>query len=148
MCALMLRVFLAFPQVMCAVVDMGARMQRVTVFDIDALRAQWLWIALFGLAGMAREVFHLVEGRYTMRVLAADLGCAVVSALLACLIFLGKDLMNPTFLRVMENLGMNDVVMTFFGNFQVFLLGVILFALALDAVDSAVKVLRVYRNRS
>lgn len=83
-----------------------------------------------------------------MRVLAADLGCAVVSALLACLIFLGKDLMNPTFLRVMENLGMNDVVMTFFGNFQVFLLGVILFALALDAVDSAVKVLRVYRNRS
>ena len=148
MCALMLLVFLAFPQVMCAVVDMGARMQRVTVFDIDALRAQWLWIALFGLAGMAREVFHLVEGRYTMRVLAADLGCAVVSALLACLIFLGKDLMNPTFLRVMENLGMNDVVMTFFGNFQVFLLGVILFALALDAVDSAVKVLRVYRNRS
>ena len=105
----MLLVFLAFPQVMCAVVDMGARMQRVTVFDIDALRAQWLWIALFGLAGMAREVFHLVEGRYTMRVLAADLGCAVVSALLACLIFLGKDLMNPTFLRVMENLGMNDV---------------------------------------
>ena len=56
--------------------------------------------------------------------------------------------MIPTFLRVMENLGMNDVVMTFFGNFQVFLLGVILFALALDAVDSAVKVLRVYRNRS
>ena len=147
-CALMLLVFLAFPQVICAVVDMGSRMQRVTVFRIDALRAQWLWIALFGLFGMAREVFHLVEGRYTLRVLAADIGCAVISALLACRIFLGKDLINPTFLQVLENLGMNGIVMTIFENFQVFFLGVILFALVLDAVDSAVKVLRVCRSRS
>lgn len=148
MCALMLLVFLAFPQVICAVVDMGARMQRVTVFDIGALRAQWLWIALFGLAGMAREVFHLVEGRYTLRVLAADLSCAAVSALLACLTFLPQDLMNPTFLQVLRNLGMNDLVMGIFGNFQVFLLAVILFALVLDAVDSTVKVLRVRRSGS
>lgn len=97
---------------------------------------------------MAREVFHLVEGRYTMRVLAADLGCAVVSALLACLIFLGKDLMNPTFLRVMENLGMNDVVMTFFGNFHVFLLGVHPVRRRWTPWTAPVKVLRVYRNRS
>ena len=132
----------------CLTGGSGGEEESIQVTMRDAVLHETNRIALFGLAGMAREVFHLVEGRYTMRVLAADLGCAVVSALLACLIFLGKDLMNPTFLRVMENLGMNDVVMTFFGNFQVFLLGVILFALALDAVDSAVKVLRVYRNRS
>ncbi len=148
MCALMLLVFLAFPQVICAVVDMGARMQRVTVFDVDALRAQWPWIALFGLAGMAREVFHLIEGRYTMRVLAADLGCAVVSALLACLIFLGKDLMNPTFLRVMENIGLSGLPLELFARFQAVFLGVMLFALAIDLLDSAVKVLRLYCNRS
>lgn len=148
LCALMTLVFLAFPQVMCAVVDMGARMQRVTVFDVDALRAQWPWIALFGLAGMAREVFHLIEGRYTMRVLAADIISDLLSALLACLIFLGKDLMNPTFLRVMENIGLSGLPLELFARFQAVFLGVMLFALAIDLLDSAVKVLRVYRNRS
>lgn len=147
LCVVFIVVFLAFPQVICVVRDAGNHWQRYTVFNVDALRAQWVWIVLFGLAGLVRNAFRLMEGRYSARLMAVTLACNLVSMPLACLMLLRDGLLNPTFSQVIRQVvpDLPAFVYGMFDQFHLVLLGVILFALALDTLTDVVQTLRVRR---
>ena len=132
--------FLFTPQVFCVIRD-GVM---VSLFDTDAIRNSWLLILAFSACGIGREVVQLVEGRYNKKVMVTALAADAVSAVLCIWWLKGFAVMNQTFLDNMEILfaGENSIVYRMFANFDTFFLGVMLFALVLDAADVSIRTLR------
>lgn len=132
--------FLFTPQVFCVIHD-GVM---VSLFDTDAVRNSWLLILAFSACGIGREVVQLVEGRYNKKVMVTALAADAVSAVLCIWWLKGFAVMNQTFLDNMEILfaGENNIVYRMFANFDTFFLGVMLFALVLDAADVSIRTLR------
>lgn len=132
--------FLVTPQVFSVIHD-GVM---VSLFDTVAIRNSWLLILAFSACGIGREVVQLVEGRYNTKVMVTALVTDAVSAVLCICWLKGFDVMNQTFLANMETIftGESSIVYRMFANFDTFFLGIMLFALALDAVDVTVRTLR------
>ena len=132
--------FLFTPQVFCVIRD-GVM---VSLFDMDAIRNSWVLILAFSACGIGREVVQLVEGRYNKKVMVTALVVDAVSAVLCIWWLKGFDVMNHTFLANLKTMftGETDIVYRMFANFDTFFLGVMLFALVLDAVDVTVRTLR------
>ena len=139
-CALFVVLFVFMPEVFCVVYEGTV----ISLFDVDVIRNTWFIVAAFAVCGICREAVQLMEGRYNKKVLAVALVSNVISAVLAVWWLVGFDLLNPVFLENMKNIfaGENNVVFQIFGNFDLFFLGVLLFALVLDSIDVAVKTLR------
>ena len=139
-CIVFAVLFLFTPQVFCVIHD-G---KMVSLFDMDAIRDSWLLILAFSLCGIGREVVQLIEGRYNNKVMATALAVDAASAVLRIWWLKGFDVMNQMVLPNMEILfpGENSIVYRMFANFDTFFLGVMVFALALAAVDVTVKTLR------
>jgi hypothetical protein len=144
LCVLFLVVFLGFPQVMMAVVQRGGEVASIPVFAAAGLRAQWMWIALFGLAGLVRNALRIAEGRHTMRLMAVTIVCDVVSVPMACAFLLGEGIVNPAFTAFIAELFAGKPAQVFWGlyHFNELLLAVILFALLLDMGTTIFRTLR------
>lgn len=139
-CAVFVVLFVFTPEVFCVIHD-G---KMVSLFDIGVVRDTWFLVVAFAVCGIAREVVQLMEGRYTRKVLITALATNAVSAVLCIWWLIGFNLMNQTFLANMESIfaGEDNIVYQMFANFDLFFLGCILFALALDSIDVTVKTLR------
>lgn len=134
-------IFLGIPQVFCAWVP--ETNEQIPVFDAAVIRRGWYWIALFAVFGIAGETVKLLEGRYNRNVLLVTLGTNFLSAVAAILWLTQYNLMSPEFIAHLSQLfGEGEkIVVTLFSNFQMFFLGVLLFALVLDTVEAAVRTL-------
>lgn len=132
--------FLFTPEVFCVIHD-GIM---VSLFDMDAVKQTWFLILAFAACGIIRETIQLIEGRYNKRVLTAALVSNAISAVLCIWWLVGFELINPVFLANMNEIfaGENNIVLSMFANFDLFFLGVMLFALVLDSIDVTVKTLR------
>ena len=141
---LFLAVFLVAPQIFCAILPMDGAAELIPIFQTETVRGTWYLIVAFSVAGIAREIVRLLEGSYTRKVLAATLVTDVISAILSIWWLTNDQLINPAFIARFEALFSGDAAFigTVFANFQHFFLGVLLFALALDAVTTTVKTLR------
>lgn len=139
-CVVFVVLFVFTPEVFCVIHD-GVM---VSLFDMEAVRQTWFLVVAFAACGISREVVQLMEGRYNKRVLTAALVTNAISAVLCIWWLVGFELMNPVFLANMQEIfvGENNMVFSVFANFDLFFLGVMLFALVLDSVDVAVKTLR------
>jgi len=117
---------------------------RIPMFDPEVLRGCAVPILLFAACGIVREAVQLLEREYTRRVMTVALVSDAISALLAVWWLQGYKLLNPAFLGQINSIfsGESEFLRNLFADFQVFFLGCILFALALDAVDVTVKALR------
>ena len=135
---------LFFPSLMGVTIEVNGRIQHYAIFLPDALHAGWVWIAAFTVLGVVRTGFRLLEGRRSRRVLAVSLICDALSIPAACLLFCRDGLLNPTFRQAVGNLlaDVPDFVFWMFDRFNLFFLGVILFALAIDMIDDTVRMLR------
>ena len=135
---------LFFPSLMGVTIEVNGRMQHYAIFLPDALRAGWVWIAVMTVLGVLRTGFRLLEGRRSKRVLAVSLVCDALSIPAVCLLFCRDGLLNPVFRQAVGNLlaGVPDFVFLMFDRFNLFFLGVILFALAIDMIDDTVRTLR------
>ena len=73
-----------------------------------------------------------------------SLACDVLSIPAVCLLFCRDGLLNPVFRQAVGNLlaGVPDFVFLMFDRFNLFFLGVILLALAIDMIDDTVRTLR------
>ena len=147
LCVLFLVVFLGFPQVMMAVVNVDGQAQCMPVFNAAALRSQWIWIVLFGLAGLVRNALRIAEGRHTMRLMVATIVCDAVSAPLACAFLLREGIVNPTFQQWIREIFAGEPAPVFWvlENLNALLLMLILFALALDMATAVYDTLRAKR---
>ena len=141
-CVVFLVVFLGVPQIFCAVLPETGEI--IPIFDADTLRQGWLWIVLFAACGISREMIKLIEGRYNRRVLGVTVGTNLLSGILAILWLMKSNLISREFLsRLNQLFGQEEeIVVTLFSNFQMFFLGVMLFALAFDTAEAAVRTLR------
>lgn len=139
-CMIFVVLFVFTPEVFCVIHD-GIM---VSLFDIETVRDTWFIIMAFAACGICREVVQLMEGRYNQKVMTVSLATNVVSAVLSIWWLVGFELLNPTFLANMEEIfaGENSIVFAMFANFDLFFLGVILFALVLDSIDVTVRTLR------
>lgn len=139
-CVVFAVLFIFTPEVFCAVYD-G---KTIALFDVNVIRATWFIILPFAACGIIREVVQLLEGRYNKKVMITAWVTNAISAVLSFWWLLGFEIMNPFFLYKMEDVfaGESGIVMQIFANFDVFFLGVMLFALVLDTIDVTVRTLR------
>lgn len=139
-CMIFVVLFLFTPEVFCVIHD-GVM---VSLFDVETVRSTWFLVMAFAACGICREVVQLMEGRYNKKVMATALVTNAISAVLCIWWLVGFELMNPTFLANMEEIfaGENSIVFAMFANFDLFFLGVMLFALVLDSIDVTVRTLR------
>ena len=141
--AVFMVVFLTVPQVFCCILQ-GEPVQMIPIFNVETVRAGWYFIVLFGLLGIGREIFKLMEGRYGNKVLVCTLVTNAASGVLSFLWLTNRDIMNPAFTSSVSQLfqGEEAFIIHMFENFQYFFLLVILLALVLDTVDTAVRTLK------
>lgn len=139
-CVVFVVLFLFTPEVFC-VIHEGAV---ISLFDMEAVRQTWFLVLAFAACGISREALQLMEGRYNKRVLTAALVTNAISAVLCIWWLVGFELLNPVFLANMKEIfaGENNIVFAMFAHFDLFFLGVMLFALVVDSIDVAVKTLR------
>lgn len=139
-CAIFVVLFLFTPEVFCVVHD-GAM---ISLFDMETVGRTWFIVVAFAVCGIGREVIQLMEGRYNKKVMVTALVTNAVSAVLCIWWLVGFELINPVFLANMNVIfaGENNTVYTMFANFDLFFLGVMLFALVLDSIDVTVRTLR------
>lgn len=135
-----LAIFLAAPQLLG--MYRGETGQIIPIFNVAAIRANWLIIVLFGALGIIREIVKLMEGRYNRKVLTVTVIANVLSAVFAVWWLTGADMFNPAFTQnVLAQAGQDGaVVIGIFENFH--FLGIMLFALALDTINAVVKSLQ------
>lgn len=139
-CVIFVVLFVFTPEVF-SVVHEG---KRISLFNMALIRSSWPLIVAFAVCGISREVVQLVEGRYNRKVMVTALATNALSAVLSIWWLVSFDVMNQTFLANMKTIftGESAIVHTMFANFDLFFLGVMLFALVLDSIDVTVKTLR------
>lgn len=135
-------VFLAAPQIIC--VSNGHAGELIPLFRPEAMQSSWFIIVLFALCDISREAVKLMDGRYTRRVLVVTVADNLLSVILAVWWLTGFELINPAFTESMATLFSEGprFIEGLFRNFHHFFLGVMIFALLLDTVDTAVRTLR------
>lgn len=139
-CVIFVVLFVFTPEVICVVQDGTV----ISLFDVEALRNTWYITAAFAALGIAREAVQLMEGRYNRKVMITMLVTNAISAVLCVWWLVGHSVLNPVFLSNMRTIfaGEDNIVYTMFANFDIFFLGLMLFALVLDSVDVTWKTLR------
>lgn len=139
-CMVFAVLFLFTPQIFCVIREGTV----VSLFEIETVKQTWFIIVAFAACGIVRESVQLMEGRYNKKVLVTALVTDGISAALSAWWLLGFELINRSFLAGLQDIfqGEDNIVLAMFANFDRFFLGVMLFALVLDAVDVTVRTLR------
>lgn len=139
-CVIFAVLFVFTPEVFCVIRE-G---KTIALFDIEAIRQTWFLVIAFAVCGITRETVQLMERQYNKKVMVTTLVTNAISAVLSIWWLVGFDVMNQTFLaNVKETFaGEDQIVFTIFGNFDLFFLGALLFALVLDTIDVTVKTLK------
>lgn len=140
LCMIFAVLFLFTPQVF-SVIREG---EVISLFEVETVKQTWFIIVAFAACGIIRESVQLMEGRYNKKVMVTALTADAVSAVLSIWWLVGFDLINQTFLSNLKNIfaGESSLIIGMFANFDLFFLGVMLFALVLDAIDVTVRTLR------
>lgn len=143
-CVVFVVVMLMVPQVFSAISVNGDTTTTIPIFDIEVLRGGWYLIVAFAALGIIREVVNLMERRYNRKVMVTAIATDALSAVLSIIWLTNASIVNPDFKAQMHQIFVNesDFIYRIFENFNLFFLGVILFALALDAGTAIYKTLR------
>lgn len=139
-CMIFVVLFLFTPQVFSVILEGVV----VSLFEIETVKQTWFIIVAFAACGIIRESVQLMEGRYNKKVMTTALVTDALSAVLSIWWLVGFDLINQTFLASLKTIFAEEgnIVIGMFAHFDLFFLGVMLFALVLDAVDVTVRTLR------
>lgn len=140
-CVVFVALFLVAADHICVAIVDG---QRIPMFTEEGTQELWYLVLPYGILGILRETVKLIERSYTRKVFATAMVVDALSALLAIL-WLGRPgLMNPAFTECVSELfqGNPEFIVNIFSNFNQFLLAVMLLALVLDAVETAVRTFR------
>lgn len=136
--------FLGFPQIAGVWTDETGW---IPAFAPSVIRSFWFLIVLWAALGIARESVKLIDGQYTKRVAVVTVICNILTAIGAAIVFLNERIMNPEFISRMGEWFMDagesgGAPVRIFASFNLMFLGIILFALILDAAATTVKALK------
>ncbi|MDR1563934.1 MAG: hypothetical protein LBS74_03145 [Oscillospiraceae bacterium] len=138
--------FLGFPQLAGAWTESTGW---VPIFVPSVIRSFWFFIVLWAVLGITRESVKLIEGQYTKRLAVVAIFCDVLTAISAAVVFLNGKIMNPEFVSNITELLVGeggDAISVLFVNFNLFLLGIVFFALILDLTTTTVKAWKYSKN--
>lgn len=114
----------------------------IPILDVDAVRSMWYVPALFGVAGIVREVVCLIEGRYNKKVMITTIVCNVVSAILSVWWLTTENVINVKFFSYMlEDLD-RATFLQIVGGFEHIFLVAMLLALTIDTIVTVVKTIK------
>lgn len=118
--------------------------EMVPVFSAAAIRSRWYLIVLFALLGITGESVKLMERQYNRKVMWVTIVTNLVSTLLAVWWLTSSEVYNPVISERLDVLFGESapVIGAVMGHFQYFFLGVLLFALTLDIIDTVFKTIR------
>ncbi len=132
--------FLFAPQIIGFVVTEATGF--IPLFNVEAIQASWIFIVLFTVCGLTRDIVKLMEGRFCKKVMITTVVTDVITVVLTSIWLLGTNIMNPQLSEMLSKVFDETVIINFFSNFQMFLLVVILFALVLEMITTVVKTLK------
>lgn len=80
--------------------------QRVSVFDVYALRGIWLLIVSWAVLEIGTELFKIIEGRYTNRLMIVVVASCAIQMIFVGIIFGTTNIINPNFAYEIEHLNL------------------------------------------
>ena len=134
-------VFLVCPQIICiAFVKNGVSVYE-PLFNLEYIRQTWYLILAFGILGIAKESVKLIDGSYTQRVMIVTIITNLIDGLLTFIWLLNGRIMNSAFFDGVEQLfGENtEMISRIFIHFNKLFLAIIIFALAINCIETVVK---------
>ena len=134
-------VFLVCPQIICiAFVKNGVSVYE-PLFNLEYIRQTWYLILAFGILGIAKESVKLIDGSYTQRVMIVTIITNLIDGLLTFIWLLNGRIMNSAFFDGVEQLfGENaEIIPKIFMHFNKLFLAIIIFALAINCIETVVK---------
>lgn len=136
-------VFLVAPQIFGVFLTTTTN-EFIPIFNIEVIRNSWYILVLFSALGIIREIIKLIEGRYNKSVMLTSIIVDIISIALAFYWLLNDKIINPRFIDNVNILftGEEGFIPTMFSNSQYFFLGVMVFALLLDAFITIIKTIR------
>lgn len=136
-------VFLLFPEVLNAL-SHGPGGAPVQVFDVAAIRNSAWVIVAWTLVCVASESFKLVEGRYTLRLLAVTLVANVLAAALAVFWLTSYHIVDTAALvqLVQSSADVGGPASWIFSHVQEALCALIVVALVIDAIEVVVRTIK------
>lgn len=141
-------VFLVCPQIICiAFVKNGVSVYE-PLFNLEYIRQTWYLILAFGILGIAKESVKLIDGSYTQRVMIVTIITNLIDGLLTFIWLLNGRIMNSAFFDGVEQLfGENaEIIPKIFMHFNKLFLAIIIFALAINCIETVVKSVKYSRK--
>lgn len=141
-------VFLVCPQIICiAFVKNGVSVYE-PLFNLEYIRQTWYLILAFGILGIAKEIVNLIDGSYTQRVMIVTIITNLIDGLLTFIWLLNGRIMNSAFFDGVEQLfGENaEIIPKIFMHFNKLFLAIIIFALAINCIETVVKSVKYSRK--
>lgn len=122
----------------------------IPIFNIDTIHSTWYIIVLFGVLGIIRESVQLIEGRRNKKIMVTTIVTNVLSAVMAVIWLARDNILNSDFIDFVTSYfpDKGEATPPVLSNFQLFFMGVILLALAIDTIDTVVKTYKAKNNNS
>lgn len=141
-------VFLVCPQIICiAFVKNGVGVYE-PLFNLEYIRQTWYLILAFGVFGVTKNSMRLIDGSYTQRVMFVTIVTNIIDGALTIVWLSNDKIMNPRFFDGIEQLFGEtiEVIPQVFRQFNKVFLAIIIFALAIDCIETAVKAVKYSRQ--
>jgi len=148
---IVLAIFVFAPQLFCigGSITSAGEARFVPFFNDDVMRGLWFcWVGVF-LLGIAREVFGLFEGVYTLRYAVFSAVANVLGAVGVAYALTRQGIVNPECAEFVRQVFANESaeLTAVFEHFNIFLLAVWCLALLADTAKAFIKYFR-YRNEA
>ena len=134
-------VFLVCPQILCIAFVKNGVVVFEPLFNLEYIRQTWYLILAFGILGIAKESVKLIDGSYTQRVMIVTIIINLIDGVLTFSWLLNGRIMNSAFFDGVEQLfGENtEMISRIFIHFNKLFLAIIIFALAINCIETVVK---------
>lgn len=141
-------VFLACPQIICIPFVKDGAVVYEPLFNLEYIRQTWYLILAFGILGIVRDSVRFIDGSYTKRVMFITIITNLIDGALTIVWLLNDKIMNPEFFEGIEQLfGENtEVIPQVFIQFNKVFLAIVIFALAINCIETIVKTVKYSRK--
>lgn len=134
-------IFIVCPQIVCMVwIKDGVGIYQ-PIFNVDYIRQSWYFILLFGIMGITRDSVKLLDGCYTKRLMIVTVVTNLVSAVFSVVWLLNEKIIDPSFRESLTAIFQlkEEAVPRVLYEFPKIFLAVIIFALALNTIETVVR---------
>lgn len=141
-CAVITVLFMFCPDIFPVFCKVGEESATIPLFDAEFFKQFAPFVFVLGAAGIARDCVKLIERRYSAFVMVTTVVTNIIAAFSA-VCWIRPSIFSDEFASFMHGVfSETGIFFTEIDNFAHFWLGVIIFALALDTIETIVKAIK------